>query len=1357
MASNTSQAAAVTLEKFLSLYEDMNPEALAEGLSPDNPNMWFLPRSTQTRPAMERIYSPGQVGNVTVTSLADFPFGTGLHSIMFEDSLGNLYQDSTQQQAVNVTQFQALLGQLIIVISGNISGWLPGNSVVLGGLSVTQFNGIFVIVGVVGQQVTLMAPGAPTTPVTAASGTANLVVLNKIDTLTPGNFFKAENFLNKQWYAFYGRGALQYSQNQFAGVDIPRYYDGITNVWRVTQDTPGAPPNFTTVNINASVLQNTGPGSAKNITAVIAVDQQTITVPAPPRGNRFIDGGDFGSDTTVTYYQALQYTTSVAHGFTVGQNISISGFAGSQIGFNNANAIVLSVPTSTTFTCYYYSQSFINVSGLSGPTATPVAPALTRSGNTVTAYTAANPGYSVGWEVNIGGPNGAPIYQSIGTISTISRDVNGNVTATLTAPVNGLPVGTQLFVQGVSDATNFPATIQTVSQVLNSGTSATITNVALATNVVTITAVNTFSVGENVSFSGLTTATFLNGQSATVTGVTGTTFTAAFTHADYPSAADTGTATGVVYQLVFNWIGTVASSTGGSVSEVWSGTFQIQTVSVPGGGPYTFTYFQLGPNDNASATNIIATPKSQVNPGFRSAVCLFEGQNGAITGCSIPITLVANGGSQYLIAKQIPIGPQGTKRRIIAFTLANGSEFYYLTSNVIPSENGLPPQITLGTTIEDNTTTTALFDFADAQLSGGTDIGPQNAPTNNKFNSVVLAPCAGTATYNQRMFWWGETNNVKRFLNMGFDGGYMAPEGTVSTVGTAATWVDGNQFSSSMQGATIYIANVAYVIQTYNSATSLTLSTSAGGQTSVFRIISPTQPLGWSVSGSGASLVQFPTLSKYFGFALQHAAGSTAVYSQSAFTNFYGNPIAISGTQYQMRFLAAASAALTGTLSFEFFSPTMGSISIATVNLSTVGSTGLNWYQASFTNVIPTSVPSDTVFRHYVTSLSGGSLTYDELEVIDSNNPVLQNQIRVSTAGNPYHYDAQSGLLQLPVNESIVGAFKLRANFSALTQKGLWTTQDNGSTEPAGWNISLVSDNCGCSSPNAVAVGEEVAFWAGQYGGFIFTGDNPKKITQELQRTWDSINWNYQETMWVTNDPVNRILLFGLPLGNATATNTVAMMSYRAMDAMYNVPDPLHVTMMGKLAATDLARKWSLWGTPMNAAAMCSRSGQKQTIMFAGGNGFYPGDSSTQAFGNLYTLDFASYTDDDYGAIDSYFFTSPIIGDAEMEQAYQVGAVRKLAAFLTVFATGVGQIEITPYVDNIENPLQVKPLQPLTQPANAQLYWGLNVRGERFFFKIRPVPNPNGTSENPATDAFISVSRLTAYLRPDTLPVPGAA
>lgn len=80
-------------------------------------------------------------------------------------------------------------------------------------------------------------------------------------------------------------------------------------------------------------------------------------------------------------------------------------------------------------------------------------------------------------------------------------------------------------------------------------TSAVITNIAIdASNNLTVTAAfasgaSTLpAVGQKVTLSGLTTATFLNGQVVTIATISTTQFTASFTHAAYTSAPDTGTA-----------------------------------------------------------------------------------------------------------------------------------------------------------------------------------------------------------------------------------------------------------------------------------------------------------------------------------------------------------------------------------------------------------------------------------------------------------------------------------------------------------------------------------------------------------------------------------------------------------------------------------------------------------------------------------------------------------------------------------------------------------------------------------------------------------------------------------------------
>lgn len=145
------------------------------------------------------------------------------------------------------------------------------------------------------------------------------------------------------------------------------------------------------------------------------------------------------------------------------------------------------------------------------------------------------------------GPGGStslnPVYQSC-------DPANGNY-ATAT--------GRDLFTFYSYPATSAPgylvSTAYGVGTVVNfSGDSAAITNVAIVTNIATLTATNTFTAGEVVTISGLSTATYLNGQSVTVTASSGTTFTFTFAHSD-ASTADSGTASntaGVFRAIIAN-------------------------------------------------------------------------------------------------------------------------------------------------------------------------------------------------------------------------------------------------------------------------------------------------------------------------------------------------------------------------------------------------------------------------------------------------------------------------------------------------------------------------------------------------------------------------------------------------------------------------------------------------------------------------------------------------------------------------------------------------------------------------------------------------------------------------------------
>lgn len=135
------------------------------------------------------------------------------------------------------------------------------------------------------------------------------------------------------------------------------------------------------------------------------------------------------------------------------------------------------------------------------------------------------------------GPGGST---SLNPVYTQCDPTNGNYFATTNRDL----VSFYLFPAAEFAPSWLATTTYTYGQVVNfAGSVATITQIAITTNVLTVTAANVFTAGAQALLDGLTTATFLNGVTVTVTGSNGSTFTATYAHANYGPAADTGTAT----------------------------------------------------------------------------------------------------------------------------------------------------------------------------------------------------------------------------------------------------------------------------------------------------------------------------------------------------------------------------------------------------------------------------------------------------------------------------------------------------------------------------------------------------------------------------------------------------------------------------------------------------------------------------------------------------------------------------------------------------------------------------------------------------------------------------------------------
>lgn len=1312
-------------EVFSSLFTDASGSDLPLGLSPDNQEVIFRPGKVATRPGFKKRLDPSPDPSEDVVSLTEYslPIGDYLAMWMFSD--GALWKQ---------------------------------NNRTAGKTAVAQ--------------------------------------------LPEGSQFRSVSAFEKQWFAFNNPDlADDFSKSPFVGADVPRYYDG-TTLWRVTQDAPGANPSFTNVPVAPIQLVATTTIGTISISSARSTDPVTYQIQIGGVGGPSHGGGhgDPGEIETITIYTTITYgcTTPVPAAW-LGTQITVTAIVGAGSDLVNVTGTIINVNGSNFTISVGTGSTFVNLTGLAG-TGTVAGNYFQRSGNIVTAYVGATApaNLQAGLFAKVINSNASQINGPNWTITAISRDATGLVTITVSAQLTNLPSGASLYIAATPAGTAFPASYQTVFEVIS------------------ITS-------------------------------TSTTFTVS-----NPTWGD----------------GSIASLAAGSVHQTWSGTFQVLSVGVDANGENFFTYFQLGPDTNLTATG--GTPQAQMEaqipPGPRSAVLMFKSLNGAITAPSVPIQLSISGGTNLLSAQNIPIGPPGTAQRIIAFTPAFGASFYYITPAVIPAIGGISPVISLGTIISDNVSTTAILDFSDQQLIAGTQIDIEG---NNLFNQVVLAPMLGCIDYAGRMGWWGEVNNIKNLINMGFDGGYVTATplspvqdlaGTGTDAGGAHPWTNPSNVTSTVSYATITLAanlnsdgldakqfgftipaaltvlgiqvdfeassNPATALsgkpallltmlragtpagvskrafvnvtsgpitsggsadlwgtswtaaQANDTAFGVRFSASAnfaGGtfqvrnvRITVYVLGPPALPPGWdgltTINGispdEGGLLIDNPT-DAGLGFAYEMRSGvsftNNCMLSQGAYQDFYGAPILQPGRSYYIRFLGKVVGTFSGNLSFVLYSPSVGVL--ANVNVSAF-TTSMEWITAQFSDQMPDSIPADTVFYFLLdgTATTDFILVLDELELVDVQAPVLFQQMRLSYFNNPFGYDQISGILGVAGAAKITAAFKQRGYLYLLTDGPMSQTQNNGQSEPNGWGVTQFADECDCFGPNGVTSTEDISWWIGNAGLRIFSGAKPVKLSQEIQPDWDTINKAVPLSMWTVNDPFERVLYIGIATGSSEVVNQIIPMSYRSVDATYNVPDPLHISYSGKMIASDLVRKWTRWNRPMSCGAILTLPAGKQ--MFFGGQGF----------GNFYSLDPTLKTDDDYGVIASYYTTSFFFNHDIEQQAQNLGLHRKIYEYMVASLTGTGNMQITAYVNNLSNPwgpiptvwddvnqLWIPSGSPTQIPAvvlpsesNFDLEWALNIRAERCAFRFAAVPLDG------ETDSGFELTHLVVSASVDVIPVRGS-
>jgi hypothetical protein len=370
----------------------------------------------------------------------------------------------------------------------------------------------------------------------------------------------------------------------------------------------------------------------------------------------------------------------------------------------------------------------------------------------------------------------------------------------------------------------------------------------------------------------------------------------------------------------------------------------------------------------------------------------------------------------------------------------------------------------------------------------------------------------------------------------------------------------------------------------------------------------------------------------------------------------------------------------------------------------------------------------------------------DEMMMVFTDTPIVPAQVRFSYINNPGAFDQVSGVSVTGYADEMRCIETLRDSLYLVGAETVCRTQDNGSTEPNNWPIANLSEKVGGLSTRSSDTGEGWFAVGDESGLYLCNGSSPRKISQEIQNLWDSIDPNLWHLIWMKNDPVTRRFYIGVPLTaysptGATFTpascNKVLVLDYRELELEQLLSNgPLRITLSGKMITSDLTRAWTVWNVPSNSASVLYNEESEPTMTFGGGLG----NGLSTGYGNFYTLAEGLYTDDDYGIIGSLngegvlrpngvwrppnaYYVTFFAPSHEQEQMLKLGSIRKIYERLNVYGVGVGYLYVIPLIDRAGNPNSRPPSgRTLSLLSNYDYAYKLLVKAERMALLIYATP-----------------------------------
>jgi hypothetical protein len=556
--------------------------------------------------------------------------------------------------------------------------------------------------------------------------------------------------------------------------------------------------------------------------------------------------------------------------------------------------------------------------------------------------------------------------------------------------------------------------------------------------------------------------------------------------------------------------------------------------------------------------------------------------------------------------------------------------------------------------LNDNTTTSLVVDFSDTILLSGVSM-------DYLFAQIELPEQLGVIDYAERLFWWGERSKMSNWNNLSFDGGWDA-----AVTGRPLGWtLDPTNGAGGSREASDAVWGDAY-----------------------------------RITGDGATLIR--------GLISQNAVADTA-----------GNPLFVKNTDYSVRARVKRSGNLAvGNLHINAFSPTLGLVGTGLTVSAGQATTGYQEFTADL--FIPqASLPSDLILRVYADGTpgpSGESFLVDNIEIFLTGAAQNSSLVRASGTDEPEAYDGVSGIMEIAANngQGIRAAFKLRNNLYFAKERSMYVTATDGVNEPSLWGVEEVSNAVGTPSAHGIGLGEEWVVIAGRSGLYYFDGGTPVKLSQEIQPTWDAINWQFGQNIWVQVDTQNKRILVGVPMGTATQPNEVLTLDYTE-----SLQDPL----VAVLSSAERSRKWAPWFIAANSCGLIERSTGIAQIFFGSNDGTTKIRALTK--GQL---------SDDGVAINSYYTTAYLSSTGI--------SGRNLFGYVTAYVQGAGTLALSSLSPG---DVTLTPLGAwtLSSPAARDMEQFTNVLGERISVQF-------GTN---AVGSWFSLTKLVPWAKPDPFAV----